>query len=104
MTNSKLGTSKYFPAITSQIREEASGHLPEISHGWLALSPATHVYQHSSTNYGNSVSPPHCNSKGPAPSPFAQLLVTGILIDASKNKWGQVSLAFEHRFRNESKH
>ena len=48
----RLGTAEPFPATQGPIREVASGHLPEISHDWLALSPAAPVSHPSFLSHG----------------------------------------------------
>jgi hypothetical protein len=66
----------------------ASGHLPKISHGWLALSPAAPVSIHLAILLSPPLSHPSpSNSKGSTPSPFAQPLAAGIFIDQSKTNW-----------------
>lgn len=54
-----LGIPKPSSATLGPIEKMASGHLPEISHGWLALSPATPASHPSSPSPGDSLSP-HC--------------------------------------------
>ena len=53
----RLGIPKPSSATLGQIREMTSGYLPEISHGWVALSPTTPASHPSAWSHGDSALP-----------------------------------------------
>jgi hypothetical protein len=85
-----LGIPKPSSATLGPIEKMASGHLPEISHGWLTLSPGSTMSHPSYPSYGNSShSSLHPNCTMQSVLHNAQPLSVGIFIERSKTSWGQ---------------
>jgi hypothetical protein len=77
----RLGTPKPSPATRGPIREVASGHLPEFSHGWLASSPAACVPSFYPSPGNSAPSSSLCPTQAIlSVLPLAQPLAIGILI------------------------
>ena len=97
----RLGTPKLSPATPGPIREVASGHLPEISHGLFALSFVPLLSYPSSQSHGDFESPPLYILAQATLRVLEHLLLPihwqlASLLTNQKNNWGQGPLTFEH--------
>ena len=92
----RLGTPKPSPATPGPIEEVASGHLPKISHGWLALSPAAPASHPSSPGHGESSVPLCFLACASLRISLAQPKDVAIFNDCSKTNWVHGPLVLEH--------
>lgn len=89
----RLSTPKSSPATLGSIREVASGHLPEISHGWLTLSPAVRMSIYLLLLHGDPFPSLLCSDLATLrvlapPSPFSKPMAAGIFIEPWRDMQG----------------